>query len=189
MMGSVFALTQYLQFAHGYSALEAGAVMIPLALGLIVGSGVSNRLMQRVGSGTRDRRRADRRRRRAEHEPRLDAGHGAGAARPRVFFLALSMGWVMAPATESVMSAVPEAKAGVGSAMSDVTRLVGGALGVAVIGSIIASAYSHDMSGAPEAAGESVGAAHAVAGQIGGRPVSNSPTRPGRRSRRPSASA
>ena len=66
------------------------------------------------------------------------------------------------------MSAVPEAKAGVGSAMSDVTRQVGGALGVAVIGSIIASAYSHDMSGAPEAASESVGAAHAVAGQIGG---------------------
>ena len=67
------------------------------------------------------------------------------------FGLALSMGAVMAPATESVMSAVPEAKAGVGSAMSDVTRQVGGALGVAVIGSIIASAYSHDMSGAPEA--------------------------------------
>ena len=84
------------------------------------------------------------------------------------FGLALSMGAVMAPATESVMSAVPEAKAGVGSAMSDVTRQVGGALGVAVIGSIIASAYSHDMSGAPEAASESVGAAHAVAGQIGG---------------------
>ena len=58
------------------------------------------------------------------------------------------MGAAMAPATDSVMSAVPEAKAGVGSAMSDVTRQVGGALGVAVIGSIIATAYSRDMSGA-----------------------------------------
>ena len=65
------------------------------------------------------------------------------------FGLALSMGAAMAPATESVMSAVPEAKAGVGSAMSDVTRQVGGALGVAVIGSIIASAYSRDMGDAP----------------------------------------
>ena len=43
MMGSVFAFTQYLQFAHGYSALQAGACMIPLALGLVVGSGASNK--------------------------------------------------------------------------------------------------------------------------------------------------
>ena len=49
MMGSVFAFTQYLQFAHGYSALEAGAAMLPLALGLVIGSGASNRLAERVG--------------------------------------------------------------------------------------------------------------------------------------------
>src|SRR5919107_5060985 len=47
MMGSVFAFTQYLQFAHGYSALEAGAMMVPLALGLVVGSGGSNALVGR----------------------------------------------------------------------------------------------------------------------------------------------
>ena len=74
----------------------------------------------------------------------------------------------MAPATDSVMSAVPEAKAGVGSAMNDVTRQVGGALGVAVIGSLIGSAYSDEMRGAPGLAGESIGAAHAEAGQLGG---------------------
>ena len=39
MMGSVFAFTQFLQFAHGFSALEAGAAMLPLALGLVIGSG------------------------------------------------------------------------------------------------------------------------------------------------------
>ena len=66
------------------------------------------------------------------------------------------------------MSAVPEAKAGVGSAMSDVTRQVGGALGVAVIGSLIGSAYSRDMDGRAGAAAESIGAAHAVAAQLGG---------------------
>ena len=65
------------------------------------------------------------------------------------FGLALSMGAAMAPATDSVMSAVPEAKAGVGSAMSDVTRQVGGALGVAVIGSIVGTAYTSDMADAP----------------------------------------
>ncbi len=78
------------------------------------------------------------------------------------------MGFVMAPATATVMSAVPEAKAGVGSAMNDVTRQVGGALGVAVIGSLIATAYTQDMDAAPAAAADSIGGAHAAAGQIGG---------------------
>ncbi len=168
MMGSVFAFTQYLQFAHGYSALEAGAAMLPLALGLVVGSGASNRLVGRVGRA------------------RVIAGGLFGVAAvlstslawtPEMapallalvaFGLALSMGAAMAPATDSVMSAVPEAKAGVGSAMSDVTRQVGGALGVAVIGSIIGSAYSRDMAGAPGPAEESVGAAYTAAHQVGG---------------------
>ena len=105
------------------------------------------------------------------------------------FGLALSMGAAMAPATESVMSAVPEAKAGVGSAMSDVTRQVGGALGVAVIGSIISTAYSRDMTGAPDAAGESVGAAHALAQHVGGTTGRELADTAGRRSPTPSASA
>jgi MFS transporter, DHA2 family, multidrug resistance protein len=166
MMGSVFAFTQYLQFAHGYSALQAGACMIPLALGLVVGSGASNKLSVRYGRA------------------RVIAGGLFGVAAVLctslvwttdmaavllgvvTFFLALAMGAAMAPATESVMSAVPDAKAGVGSAMSDVTRQVGGALGVAVIGSIIGSAYARDMPDGPAA--ESIGAAHAVAQRLGG---------------------
>ena len=168
MMGSVFAFTQFLQFAHGYSALEAGAAMLPLALGLVLGSGASSKLVDRLGRTP------------------VIAGGLVGVAvvlstslfwtvgmAPALlalvtFGLALSMGAVMAPATDSVMSAVPEAKAGVGSAMSDVTRQVGGALGVAVIGSLIGSAYSDEMRGAPGLAGESVGAAHAEAAQLGG---------------------
>ncbi len=170
MMGSVFAFTQYLQFAHGFSALEAGAAMLPLALGLVVGSGLSNRLVERAGRA------------------RVVAAGLLGVAAvlstslawtpgmaPALlglvtFGLALSMGTAMAPATDAVMSAVPDAKAGVGSAMNDVTRQVGGALGVAIIGAIIGSAYSGDMAGAPAAAEESVGGAHAVAEQVGGAP-------------------
>jgi hypothetical protein len=52
------------------------------------------------------------------------------------------MGWIMGPATSSVMGTVPAEKSGVGSAMNDVTRQVGGALGTAVIGSLISSAYA-----------------------------------------------
>ena len=57
--------------------------------------------------------------------------------------MAIGMGLVMAPATESIMGSLPRAKAGVGSAMNDTTRQVGGALGVAVVGSVMLSAYGN----------------------------------------------
>lgn len=93
-----------------------------------------------------------------------------------IFGTTLFMGNVMAPATESVMAAVPRAKAGVGSAMNDVNRMVAGALGVAVIGSIASSAYSSQMEGATAglppaaaaAATDSVGAGMAVAARLVG---------------------
>jgi MFS transporter, DHA2 family, multidrug resistance protein len=86
------------------------------------------------------------------------------------------MGTTMAPATESIMSSLPLAHAGVGSAMNDTVRMVGGTLGVAVLGSLLSSRYGADMEGsveglpgpAAEAAGESVGHAEAVAEQVGG---------------------
>ena len=60
---------------------------------------------------------------------------------PRLVLLAVGMGLTMAPATESIMGSLPRAKAGVGSAMNDTTRQVGGALGVAVVGSVMTSVY------------------------------------------------
>ena len=149
MMGSIFAFTQYLQFAHGYTALQAGASMLPLALGLVLGAGASDRLVGIAG------------------RTRVIAGGLVGVAAVLstslawtpdmapvlvglvAFGLAVSMGSVMAPATACVMSAVPEIKAGVGSAMNDVTRQVGGALGVAVIGSVIGGAYTGKMTERP----------------------------------------
>jgi MFS family permease len=56
--------------------------------------------------------------------------------------MASGMGMTMAPATESVMGALPRDKAGVGSAINDTTRQVGGALGVAIIGSVVSSIYA-----------------------------------------------
>ena len=55
--------------------------------------------------------------------------------------LGAGMSLTAAPATGSIMSAVPPAKAGVGSAVNDTTREVGGALGIAVLGSIASAAY------------------------------------------------
>jgi hypothetical protein len=90
------------------------------------------------------------------------------------FGLTLAMGWIMAPATEAVVGAVPAAKSGVASATNTVARMVSGALGVAVIGSLVSSLYSNDVEGSltslpPEAqsmAEDSVGAASAIAAQL-----------------------
>ena len=78
----------------------------------------------------------------------------------------VGMGLVIAPATESIMGSLPKAKAGVGSAVNDTTRQTGGALGVAVIGSVFAAVYHHQIQvpdGLPAGAGpmvhDSIGAA------------------------------
>ena len=174
LLGGIFALTQYLQFAHGYSAIEAGAVMTPLALGLIMGAGSSSRAVERIGIGPVVAAGLTCLAIVLTTTVMWDADTGLLALLPWVFFLALSMGWVMAPATEAVVSAVPAAKSGVASAMNTVARMVSGALGVAVVGSLVNSLYANDvepaLSGLPaparEAAGESIGAANAIAGQL-----------------------
>jgi hypothetical protein len=174
LLGGIFALTQYLQFAHGYSAIEAGAVMSPMALGLMIGAGSSSKAVRRLGV------------------TRVVAAGLSGLAvafaltmvwEPDTsaftlaawfFGLTLAMGWVMAPATEAVVGAVPAAKTGVASATNTVARMISGALGVAVIGSLISSLYSRDVQGSLEAlppeaqarAEDSVGAASAIAAQL-----------------------
>jgi MFS transporter, DHA2 family, multidrug resistance protein len=72
---------------------------------------------------------------------------GAGLLLAWFFGVALSMGWVMAPATDAVVGAVPAARSGVASAMNTVARMVSGALGVAVLGSLVNSLYSDDVAG------------------------------------------
>jgi EmrB/QacA subfamily drug resistance transporter len=103
LLGGLFALTQYLQFAHGYSAIEAGAVMSPVVLGLILGAGSSSKAVERLGTS------------------RVVAAGLTGLALflalttlwapdsgpfmlvAWFFGLSLSMGWIMAPATEAVV--------------------------------------------------------------------------------------
>jgi DHA2 family multidrug resistance protein-like MFS transporter len=90
------------------------------------------------------------------------------------FAMAVSLGMITGPATDSVMGAVPEEKSGVASAMNDVTRQVAGALGTAVIGSLITSLYasriSDSVASLPEeaqvAAKDSIGSANAVAADL-----------------------
>ena len=174
LMAFAFLLTQYLQFAHGYSALGAGAAMTPLALGLVMGAGGSHKSVARFGT-TRV----------------VAAGllglslvlaasllwtptMGYAAIGLTMFAVAFSLGNVLAPATDSVMGAAREEHAGVASAMNDVTRQVAGALGVAVIGSITSTIYQQRVDGdlpplpgpAHDLATSSIGAANAVAAHL-----------------------
>jgi EmrB/QacA subfamily drug resistance transporter len=174
LFGMIFLMTQYLQVVQGRSAIETGLVMLPLAFGLVIGSGTSHKLNGRLGT-----------------QRQLVGGLVIVALvigsvafwQPDTptwllalffFVLPLGMGNVMAPGTTSVMSAVPAAKAGVGSAMNDVNRQLGGALGVAIIGSISSSVYSSKVeaattslpAGAAEAATDSVGGAAGVAANL-----------------------
>ena len=146
MFGSIFLQTQYLQFVMGYT--RAGGRRPPPADGghdahrrpqqrpklaerigtkLVVGTGLSlATLAMLLMAGLPDH----------------DISYWGDVAWRLVVF-ALGMGLTMGPATESIMGSLPRAKAGVGSAMNDTTRQVGGALGVAIVGSVMSSAYGH----------------------------------------------
>ena len=88
--------------------------------------------------------------------------------------IGIGLGMTMAPATDAIMTSLPPDKAGVGSAVNDANRLVGGALGVAVLGSVLSSAFSSDMesqtvgSQLPAGATEGIGQALNAAGQLPG---------------------
>ena len=174
LFGMIFGMTQYLQFVQGFTPLEAGLRMVPIALGVALGAGISHRLVGKLGTN------------------KVVAGGLIGLAVVFVtisfwqtdtnywivgatfFFLAFSMGNVMAPSTDSIMGAVPEANAGVASAMNDVTRQVAGAFGVAVIGSVINTVFGSRMDSAvvglpaevAAAATDSIGAAAKVASAL-----------------------
>ncbi len=174
LLGGIFALTQYLQFVHGYSAIEAGAVMSTMALGLMIGAGSSSKAVRRLGVGRVVAAGLSGLALALSLTMFWESDTGAFTLAAWFFGLTLAMGWVMAPATEAVVGAVPAAKSGAASATNTVARMISGALGVAVMGSLIGSLYTNEVEGslgalpaeAQTRAEGSVGAASAIAGQL-----------------------
>jgi len=175
MFGSIFLLTQYFQFVLAYTPLQTGVRMLPFALTMMVVAPTSSRVVERIGTkftvtagmtlvtiGLLSMTNLQ-----------VDSSYAQVAA--RLMVMAAGMGLTMAPATDSVMGSLPLGKAGVGSAVNDTTRQVGGALGVAIIGSVLASIYGGRVGdfltglGAPQeaitAAKSSLGGANIVAAQ------------------------
>jgi EmrB/QacA subfamily drug resistance transporter len=141
LFGSTFLLTQYFQFVLGYSPLKAGFMTAPVAVGIMSAAPQASKLVERFGT------------------KRVVVGgllivatalvmYASDTIMSSVIFgglirmlFGVGMGFTSAPATESIMGSLPPGKAGVGSAVNDTTRQTGGALGVAVIGSIFALRY------------------------------------------------
>ena len=176
MFGSLFFLTQYLQFLLGYTPLQAGLRTTPVALVMIVVAPLAGLLVRRLGNKLLVTTGMLVAGLGLFLMSRTTVGSGYGNLLPAIIVLVAGMSMAMTPATESIMGSLPKEKAGVGSAMNDTTRQIGGALGVAVLGSIFSSAYASGfgagLSRLPVAAAaqvkSSVGGAFAVAARIGG---------------------
>jgi EmrB/QacA subfamily drug resistance transporter len=142
LFGFIFVITQYFQFIKGYSAFETGVRLLPVAISIAVASIVGPRIVERIGTTTVVAGGL------ATFAAGLAWASTADAATPyleialQMVLLGGGLGLTTAPATEAIMGSLSADKAGVGSAVNDTTRQMGGALGVAIIGSIVASAYA-----------------------------------------------
>jgi EmrB/QacA subfamily drug resistance transporter len=146
LFGSTFMLTQFFQFVLGYSPLKAGFMTAPVAIGIMAVSPQAPKAVDRFGT-----------------KKVIVTGllivafvlclYSSATVMSSVVLggvvralFGVGMGLTSAPATESIMGSLPPGKAGVGSAVNDTTRQSGGALGVAVLGSIFAFRY-HNVVG------------------------------------------
>jgi hypothetical protein len=176
LSGFIYLITQYFQFLKGYGPLSTGVRLLPVATCVAISSILGAKLAVRFGT-------------------KLVVASGLlsmaafylwvttvstrtsyGTIAAQMIVLGTGMGLTSAPATEAIMGVVPKAKAGIGSAVNDTTRLLGGTLGVAVIGSVYASLFANRLTaalpaGLPTAvtrtAHASLGAALTVAGGLG----------------------
>jgi MFS transporter, DHA2 family, multidrug resistance protein len=171
LFGSIFFLTQYLQFVLGYDPLAAGQRIMPIAT-LIIAAPAAVQVAQRIGfkiviaGGLCTVASA------LLLLSRTATDDGYGHLAIVLMLLGAGMGMTMAPATHAVMSSLPTANAGVGSAVNDSVRQIGGALGVAVLGSILSSSYTRHLpdsaAGIPIPAGadQGLGASLAIAAHL-----------------------
>jgi EmrB/QacA subfamily drug resistance transporter len=141
MSGTLFLLSQLLQFVLGYSALEAGYRMAPIAVAMMITAPNAPKLAERFGTKLMVAIGLTVSASGLLILSMVDESSGYPLVLVGLVVMAAGIAAAMVPATDSIMSSVPKEKAGVGSAVNDTTRQVGGALGVAVLGSLLAAGY------------------------------------------------
>ncbi|MEU9197440.1 MFS transporter [Streptomyces hundungensis] len=177
VFGAFYYLTQHLQFVLGYTPLETGIRMLPLAGAVFVGSALTGFLTPRLGmkvtvtagmvAGTVA----------LALLTRVDSTSGYGDFLAPLIILGVAIGLALSPCTDAIMGAFPEAELGVGGAVNDTSLELGGSLGIAILGSVLAKSYSSHLADATagtklpasalSTAQDSVGAGYAVAQGIG----------------------
>ncbi|WP_408056915.1 MFS transporter [Streptomyces huasconensis] len=179
VFGAFYYLTQHLQFVLGYNPLETGVRMLPLAGAVFVGSALTGFLTPRIGmkitvsagmvAGTVA----------LALLTQVDVSSSYGDFVAPLIVLGLAIGLALSPCTDAIMGAFPESELGVGGAVNDTSLELGGSLGIAILGSVLASSYSSKLADAASASGtklpdgtletaqDSVGAGYAVAQGIG----------------------
>ncbi|MCP2337770.1 MFS transporter [Actinomadura rupiterrae] len=166
--GLLLALTQYLQFVLGYSPMKTGLSFIPVAVAALLFNGLGASLVGRLGNkatavigllvvaagfGTL---------------ATVAPGDGYWPVAVGLFLMGAGSGLSMPATIGALMGAVPAEHAGVGSALNDTIQQAGAALGVAILGTVLTSAYGSAMpSEAPEQARRSIGDALAIAARTG----------------------
>jgi EmrB/QacA subfamily drug resistance transporter len=181
LFGFTFLVTQYFQFVLGYDTLKSGIHTIPFAIGAGVTAPFAARAALRFGT------------KRIVAMGLLNMAIGLAIASRMdqhssywghiiigMVFMANGLSLVTSPSTDAIMGTLNRDKAGVGSAINDVGREVGGTLGVAIVGSVFVSLYTPKLAstfagipnfvqnlpaGVYEIAQKSVGAAYQVAGR------------------------
>jgi EmrB/QacA subfamily drug resistance transporter len=179
LFGFIFLITQYFQLVRGYGPLEAGLRTLPVAFSIAAASILAPRIVERIGTTSVVRAGL------ASMSVafvwiafRVEVDTPYIEIAGQMILLGAGLGATTAPATESIMGSLSADKAGVGSAVNDTTRELGGTLGVAIIGSVFSSVYigalgkSDGVFGqlpleTQELTKESVGAARFIAAELG----------------------
>ena len=168
VMFSLFlVLVQYLQAVLGYSALKAASGLLPMAIMMMPLSTVAPALAERFGF----------RRTLVTGMLAMTAGlvvfalqaspdGGYLTVLPGTLLLGAGVGLAMSPSTAAITSSLPEEKQGVASSLNDTVREMGGAVGIALIGSVLNAAYQANIE--PAAAALPPEVAHPVTEGIGG---------------------
>ena len=177
VMFSLFlVLVQYLQAVLGYSALRAASGLLPMAVMMMPLSTIAPTIAERIGF------------RRTLVTGMLlmaaglftfamlaDPDGGYLSVLPGILLLGAGVGLSMSPSTAAITASLPEEKQGVASALNDTVREMGGAVGIALIGSVLNSAYQANIEPATSAlppavaepANEGIGGALGVTAQMG----------------------
>ncbi|MFJ7767502.1 MFS transporter [Streptomyces sp. NPDC097107] len=175
MFAVIYYATQFLQFVLGYGALDTGVRLLPLGGAVFLGSAVTGMLAPKLGVrvmavtglaiGTAGMLLLT----------QIDKGSTYGDFLAPLMMLGLALGLAISPATDTIMGSFPESELGVGGGVNDTALELGGALGIAVLGSLLGTAYRDELTDlvgnrlpteAMEVAKDSVGGGLAVAERV-----------------------